>query len=76
MKTEMQLLDIVVLLNDYPNQDLRRGEVGTIVEKLASDVWLVEFNSCPIAYLLLWSMRAISLINNLFAYKHLAWRGT
>ena len=37
------LLDVVALLEDLPEEDLRRGQVGTIVEILAPDVYEVEF---------------------------------
>ncbi|MCA9994384.1 MAG: DUF4926 domain-containing protein [Anaerolineales bacterium] len=40
----IQLLDIVALLEDLPEQHLRRGEVGTVVESGVPDVWLVEFS--------------------------------
>jgi len=39
-----KLLDVVALLNDVPDHGLRRGQVGTLVETLASDVFEVEFN--------------------------------
>jgi len=37
------LLDVVALLEDVPEVDLRRGQVGTVVELLAPDVYEVEF---------------------------------
>ncbi len=43
MKKEINLLDTVALLEDLPQRNLRRGEVGTIVEVLAPDVYEVEF---------------------------------
>jgi hypothetical protein len=33
----------VALLNDVPSRNLRRGEVGTIVDQLAPNAWEVEF---------------------------------
>jgi hypothetical protein len=39
----MKLLDIVALTEDEPEKGLRRGQVGTIVETLASGVFEVEF---------------------------------
>lgn len=42
-KKEMKLLDTVALLEDLPQRNLNRGEVGTIVEVLAPDVYEVEF---------------------------------
>ncbi|HRQ41755.1 MAG TPA: DUF4926 domain-containing protein [Chloroflexota bacterium] len=44
MKESYELLDTVALLVDVPAHGLRRGEVGTLVEYLAPDVWLVEFS--------------------------------
>ncbi len=39
----MKLLDVVALTEDEPEKGLRRGQVGTIVETLASGVFEVEF---------------------------------
>jgi hypothetical protein len=39
-----KLLDVVALLEDLPSRDLVRGQVGTIVEDLASGVFEVEFS--------------------------------
>lgn len=39
----MKLLDVVALLNDFPENHLQRGQVGTIVEILTDDVFEVEF---------------------------------
>jgi hypothetical protein len=36
MNETIELLDVVALLNDLPSYNLRRGEVGTVVEYLAS----------------------------------------
>lgn len=44
MTGAIELLDVVALLNDWPEHHLRRGEVGTVVEHLAPGVWLVEFS--------------------------------
>ena len=38
------LLDVVALLTDLPAQQLARGQVGTIVEQLDDNTWLVEFS--------------------------------
>ncbi len=43
LKKETKLLDTVALLEDLPQRNLNRGEVGTIVELLAPDVYEVEF---------------------------------
>ncbi|MCU0482342.1 MAG: DUF4926 domain-containing protein [Anaerolineae bacterium] len=40
----LKLFDIVALLDDVPNDNVYHGQVGTIVEKLADDVFEVEFN--------------------------------
>ena len=40
----MNLLDVVALIEDLPQKELRRGQVGTIVEKLAPQVFDVEFS--------------------------------
>ncbi len=38
------LLDVVALLKDIPEESLRRGQIGTVVEVLAPDAVLVEFS--------------------------------
>ncbi len=43
MMTELELLAVVALLRDVPEQKLARGQVGTVVEELAPGVRLVEF---------------------------------
>jgi hypothetical protein len=40
----IQLLDVVALTADFPDQGLRRGQVGTIVEMLSPTVFEVEFS--------------------------------
>lgn len=40
----MELLDLVALTTDLPDRGLLRGQVGTIVEKLAPGVFEVEFS--------------------------------
>jgi len=42
-KMPIALLDTVALLKDLPNENLRRGQVGTVVELLAPGVFEVEF---------------------------------
>jgi hypothetical protein len=39
-----QFLDVVALTEPLPEKKLRRGQVGTVVEELASDVFEVEFS--------------------------------
>jgi len=41
---EIKLLDAVALLQDIPEARLQRGQVGTVVEKLAPGVFEVEFS--------------------------------
>lgn len=45
MKSEkVNLLDVVALTEDLPGHRLTRGQVGTVVERLAPDVFEVEFS--------------------------------
>lgn len=43
-KLMLQLLDVVALTEDLPERNLLRGQVGTVVEVLAPDVYEVEFS--------------------------------
>ncbi len=43
MTTSITLLDVVALAEDVPERKLLRGQVGTVVEILAPDVFEVEF---------------------------------
>jgi hypothetical protein len=43
MSTEVGLLDVVALIDELPNRNLRRGQVGTVVDELAPGVFEVEF---------------------------------
>jgi hypothetical protein len=43
-KRKIKLLDTVALLEDLPERKLKRGEVGTVVEILAPDVYEIEFS--------------------------------
>lgn len=40
---KIELLSTVALIEDIPSRELHRGEVGTVVELLAPDVYEVEF---------------------------------
>ncbi len=40
----LELLSVVALLEDIADRDLMRGQVGTIVERLAPGVYEVEFS--------------------------------
>ena len=39
----MKLLDVVALIKDLPEQNLFKGQVGTIVEVYSPDTFEVEF---------------------------------
>jgi hypothetical protein len=39
----MKLLDVVALIQDLPEQNLYKGQVGTIIEVYEPDVFEVEF---------------------------------
>jgi hypothetical protein len=43
MKNKVKLLDVVALTEALPERKLERGQVGTVVEVLAPDVYEVEF---------------------------------
>jgi hypothetical protein len=40
----VHILDVVALLEDVPESGLVRGQVGTVVEQLAVDVFEIEFS--------------------------------
>lgn len=42
-KRKIKLLDTIALVHDIPSRKLKRGEVGTVVEILAPNVYEVEF---------------------------------
>ena len=43
MTNKPKLLDVVALIVDLPERKLWRGQVGTVVEDLAPDVFEIEF---------------------------------
>lgn len=43
MKNKIKLLDVVALTEDLPKHELKRGQVGAVVEILAPDAFEVEF---------------------------------
>ena len=43
MRQRIKLLDVVALTEDLPKRKLRRGQVGTVVERLDPGVFEVEF---------------------------------
>ncbi len=44
MDDRINTLDVVALIDGLPDQNLRRGHVGTVVEQLADDTVEVEFS--------------------------------
>ncbi len=44
MDNRIKLLDVVALTEDISERGLQRGQVGTVVELLAPDVFEVEFS--------------------------------
>jgi hypothetical protein len=44
MSSAIDLLDVVALTEELPEHGLCRGQVGTVVEFLAPDVFEVEFS--------------------------------
>ena len=40
---KIKVLDVVAVLNDMPDRNLLKGQVGTIVEQLDENVFEVEF---------------------------------
>lgn len=44
MKQTIRLYDTVALIADIPEENLYRGQVGTVIEELAPDVYEVEFS--------------------------------
>lgn len=59
--TELELLSVVAVLRDVQEQKLVRGQVGTIIEKLTPNAYLVEFSDDGRAYALA-SLRSEGLI--------------
>ncbi|TAE24618.1 MAG: DUF4926 domain-containing protein [Cytophagales bacterium] len=52
MKKELEILDVVVALQDRPQERIRKGSLGTIVEIFDGGRFLVEFadlNGVPYA---------------------------
>jgi Domain of unknown function (DUF4926) len=41
---ELELLSVVALLEDVPDRGLLRGQVGTVVERLAPGIYEIEFS--------------------------------
>ena len=54
MMSNIRLLDVVALCDEWPEQGLRRGQVVTVVDVLASGVFELEFSDddgCTLALL-------------------------
>ena len=41
---DIRLLDVVALIEDFPERSLQRGQVGTVVELLDANTYEVEFS--------------------------------
>jgi hypothetical protein len=41
---QLKLLDIIALTEDLPQNNLQRGQVGTIVEILAPNIYEIDFS--------------------------------
>lgn len=60
----MTLFDVVALLEDLPEQGLKRGQVGTLVEEWQPGVYEVEFsdvNGIPYALVALHTNQLMTL---------------
>jgi hypothetical protein len=44
MSNPIELLDVVALAHDLPQEGLVRGQVGTVVERLSGGMFEVEFS--------------------------------
>jgi hypothetical protein len=62
MNDTPKLLDVVALLEAVPDHGLRRGQVGTVIEELAPDVFEVEFSDDNGRTYALLALRANQLI--------------
>lgn len=43
MNLEFNLLDVIALLKDLPGKNLRKGQLGTIIEMQNNKIFEVEF---------------------------------
>ena len=58
-------LDLVVLLEDYPSKQLPRGQVGRVIQEMGSGVYEVEFSDSdgtPFAFLPLREHQVMKLL--------------
>ena len=69
---ELELLSVVALTEDGLAKDLRRGQVGTIVETLGPDVYEVEFNDDHGRTYAMLPVRSSSLMRLFHEPKHYA----
>ncbi len=67
MESRIFLLQTVALLEDMPEHGLTRGQVGTVVEDLAPDVYEVEFNDNDGRTYAMLALRADQLMELRFA---------
>ena len=67
MGSKISLLQTVALLEDMPEHSLTRGQVGTVVEDLAPDVYEVEFSDNDGRTYAMLALRGDQLIDLRFA---------
>ncbi|MEK7808593.1 MAG: DUF4926 domain-containing protein [Chloroflexota bacterium] len=58
----LELFDVVALTEDLPERHLQRGQVGTVVERLAPDVYEVEFSDDEGQTYAMFALRAKQLL--------------
>jgi hypothetical protein len=69
---DIELLSVVALVEDMPERGLRRGQVGTVVESVAPDVYEVEFSDDSGKTYALLALRAGQLMRLHHAPSHQA----
>ena len=72
MPGKIPLLHTVALLTDLPEHGLSRGQVGTVVEELAPDVYEVEFSDNDGRTYAMLPLRAEQLMALHYAPEHVA----
>ena len=58
----LELFDVVALTENLPGRHLQRGQVGTVVERLAPDVYEIEFSDDDGQTYAMFALRAKQLI--------------
>ena len=58
----LELFDVVALTENLPGRHLQRGQVGTVVERLAPDVYEIEFSDDDGQTYAMFALRASQLI--------------